>query len=368
MRKWWGWQGRSVGSLHLRAPRGMVLEHAFHSSFCVCTHILLLWGVQFSKELSVWHEFTCVCDSRGGTRWALLWGDLLGHRCSIQVRSSENSEWIGGGVRVWATCPWARPVDDKGLTQEDGQGECGELPSKTNIQRVCSSQTSCRLMLVSRCMGYSNTTVLLLPALSGLLKLMWFRVVSLYGRGSSRGWGLGVGPEQRVVSLGLVTGRTQPRYLGSSQVVWIAVWVPFQQHIGVSSPAVWWDLGQTHSRCGGRGRKDRRAAVQLVFIFKLNLWIAFLCLGKFYQHKYSLVSVGVSFASIESCTHIFILFSSQIIRIWLRLNPLDPPSMRLRLEPREQSLQRASACVSGGCGLQPGFPSVTRSIAVTAVL
>lgn len=30
----------------------------------------------------------------------LCCGDLLGHRCSIQVRSSENSEWIGGGVRV----------------------------------------------------------------------------------------------------------------------------------------------------------------------------------------------------------------------------------------------------------------------------
>ena len=95
-------------------------------------------------------NFTCMCDGRGGTRWALLWGDLLGHRCSIQVRSSENSEWIGGGVRVWATCPSAWPVDDKGLAQEDGQGECGELPSETSVQRVCSSQTSCRLMSVSR--------------------------------------------------------------------------------------------------------------------------------------------------------------------------------------------------------------------------
>lgn len=64
------------------------------------------------------------------------------------------------------------------------------------------------------------------------------------------GWELVQSKE--VVSVGLVTGRTQPGYLGSSQAVWVAVWVPFQQHIGVSSPAVWWDLGQTHSRRGGR--------------------------------------------------------------------------------------------------------------------
>ena len=33
---------------------------------------------------------------------------------------------------------------------------------------------------------------------------------------------------------------------------------------GVSSLTVWWDLGQTHSRRGGRGRKDRWGVVQLM--------------------------------------------------------------------------------------------------------
>lgn len=37
--------------------------------------------------------------------------------------------------------------------------------------------------------------------------------------------------------------------------------VRFQQHTGVSSLTVWWDLGQTHSRRGGRGRKDRWGVV-----------------------------------------------------------------------------------------------------------
>lgn len=117
-------------------------------------------------------NFICTWVGGGGTRWALTWENLWGHGCNIQVWSSENPEWIEGEGGVWATCPWAWPLMGKGWPRRTGQGECGELPSKSSVQRVHSTQTYSRLMSVSRmvhwCMGYNNMSVFLLPMLPGL--------------------------------------------------------------------------------------------------------------------------------------------------------------------------------------------------------
>lgn len=117
-------------------------------------------------------NFICTWVGGGGTRWALTWENLWGHGCNIQFWSSENPEWIEGEGGVWATCPWAWPLLGKGWPRRTGQGECGELPSKSSVQRVHSTQTYSRLMSVSRmvhwCMGYNNMSVFLLPMLPGL--------------------------------------------------------------------------------------------------------------------------------------------------------------------------------------------------------
>lgn len=79
-------------------------------------------------------SFTCMCDGRGGTGWALL----LGHRCSIQVRSSENSRVDRRRREGVSYVPLSSASRWQRVTQEDGQGECRELPSDTSVQRVCS--------------------------------------------------------------------------------------------------------------------------------------------------------------------------------------------------------------------------------------
>lgn len=139
---------RSVGSLHL----GCASRHWEELFWSMLSAVLSIFvhTFYFSEVFSFLRSsvfgvsFTCMCDGRGGTGWALL----LGHRCSIQVRSSENSEWTGGGVRVWATCPWARPVDGKGWPRRKGResvGSCHQRP----VSRGCVAD-SCRLRSVSR--------------------------------------------------------------------------------------------------------------------------------------------------------------------------------------------------------------------------
>lgn len=61
------------------------------------------------------------------------------------------------------------------VTQEDGQGECGELPSETSVQRVCIYFLQTEVSVQEGphwCMGYGNMIVLLLPALSRLVTLI----------------------------------------------------------------------------------------------------------------------------------------------------------------------------------------------------